>query len=231
MAPRPDILCRRIVFWGRDSGHRWSAERIRSKLSIGSDDFAAEAERLTEATFGPEGQYQGDGEAAYNEWKIREQSVDDHQQMLERTETYLWGLGIAGIYHQFERDIREVIGDFKPKLAAKALQRADFKRLCNYLEKLGYPIRQSAAFDDLDIARLITNAIKHGEGDSFNELAERRPNLFPEYQTYSRSLGPEARPNVEDLRVGVREFDLSVSAISVIWPELEDAISPVAKRT
>jgi hypothetical protein len=232
MALLPDILRRPIVFWGLESGHRWSADRIRSKLSIGSNDFAAEAEHLTEAELGTEEQYPGDDEDAHVEWQIRAQSVENHQRMLERTESYLWGLGIAGIYHQFERDVREVIAAFtKPRLETIRLQGANFKFLCDCLEKLGYPIRQSEGFDSLNVARLISNAIKHGEGPGFIELADRRPDLFPGHQAIARHQKPGTRPDTEDLRVGPLEFDQTVSAISMIWPELEEAISPAAGRT
>jgi hypothetical protein len=230
MAPLPDILRRPIVFWGTESGHRWSAERIRSKLSLGAADFAAEAERLTEADFGPEDQYQGDDEETHAEWQMRAQCVEDYQLRLERTEAYLWGLGIAGIYHQFERDVREVIAAFIRPQPPK-LQAANFGQLCGYLESLGYQIKQSAGFDHLDVARLISNAIKHGEGVSFDELASRRPDLFPEHQAYARHLKPGTRPDMEDLRVRVVEFDQTVSAISMIWPEMENAVSPAADRT
>jgi hypothetical protein len=232
MAPLPDILRRPIVFWGKEFGHRWSVDRIHSKLSIGPDDFVAEAERLTEAAFGPEDQYQGDDEEAHAEWQMRVQSVEDHRRMLERTESYLWGLGIAGIYHQFERDVREVIGDLmKPKLEAARLQRTDFAGLCDYLKKLGYQIGHSAGFVGVNTARLISNAIKHGEGASFVELANMRPDLFPEYQEYARHLNPGTGPDMEDLRVSVVEFDHAAAAIAMIWPEMEEAISPAADRS
>ncbi len=233
MAPLPDILCYPIVFWGRESDHRWSADRIRSKLSTGSDDFAAEAERLTEAAFGPEDQYQGDDDdETHAEWRMRAQSVEDNQRMLERTDSYLWGLGIAGIYHQFERDVREVIGDLmKPKPEAAKLRFADFNQLCDHLERLGYLIRQRPGFEDLYIARLISNAIKHGGGASFDELVTRRPDLFPEHQEYARHMRRGTRPDVEDLRVGIVEFDQIVSAISIIWPEMRDGISPLTDHT
>ena len=83
MAPVPDILKRPVTFWGRASGHQWSVNRIRSKLSTGTVDFAAEAERLTEADFGPEGQYQCGDDEARIEWHLRAQSVEDCRQMLE----------------------------------------------------------------------------------------------------------------------------------------------------
>jgi hypothetical protein len=123
-----------------------------------------------------------------------------------------------------------VIADLtKPKLDAAKLRTADFGQLCDYLEKLGYLIRQSAAFDRLDVARLISNAIKHGEGASFDALADKRPDLFPEHQAYAQHLKPGTRPDVEDLRVGIVEFDQTASAISLIWPEMETAISPAPR--
>ena len=228
MTPSSNILLRPIVFWGRESGHRWSAGRIRSKLSSGSVDFAVEAEHLTEAEFGPKGQHYADDEEAYTERRMREQSVEDHQRMLERTESYLWGLGIAGIYHQFERDIREVIDAFtKPKLKASKLQSAKFDELCDHLQKIHYQIKQSTGFDRLHTAHLISNVIKHGEGNSFEKLVRKRPDLFPGHQAFAGALKHGARPDVEELRVGIVEFDEMVSAISMIWPEMENTISPV----
>ena len=229
MAPLPDILSRPVVFWGRESGHRWSADRIRLKLTTGPADFAAEAERQAEIAFGPEAQCRGGDEEVLVDQQMRAQFVDDYQRMEERTESYLWGLGIAGIYHQFERDIREVIQAFlKPKLTTP---KADFTKLCGYLEGIGYEIKQSVWFDELNTARLIANAIKHGEGTGFDALANKRPDLFPEYQKYALDMKRSMQPNVEDIRIGFVEFDMAVSAISMIWPEMEGAISPVAERT
>jgi hypothetical protein len=227
-----DFLRLPPVLFGRESGHRWSAERIRSKLSLEAADFAAEAERLAESAFGPVDQYRDCDEETFAEWQMRERFVEEYQRRLEQAESYLWGLGIAGIFHQFERDIREVIQAFiVPRPEPRKLQKADFDKLCTYLERLGYQIKQSAGFDHLDTARLISNAIKHGEGCSFDKLVIKRLDLFPQNEAYDWRLKPGARPDVEDLRVGMVEFNRAVSAISTIWPEIEEAILLWLERT
>ena len=177
MNPLPEIFGRPITFLGRKSGHEWSAARIRLKLSSGSDNFAAEVNQLVLAELGAEDRIFMDEGEAWAEQQIRTQFRDDRRWMLESTEAYLWGLGIAGIYHQFERDIREVIDDLLLPKPSK-LQNAKFNELCDYLGRLGYQIKQSTKFDDLCIARLISNAIKHGDGNSFDELLCKRPDLF-----------------------------------------------------
>jgi len=229
MTAFPDDWFRADVFWRSENSHGWVAERIRSKLSLGTVDFAAEAERLTEVDFGPEDRYQGDDEEAYAERQMRAQCIEDCRMRLEQTETYLWGLGIAGIYHQFERDVREVVAAFKRPQPPK-LSTAKFEKLCCYLVQLGYQIKQSAGFDHLDTARLISNAIKHGNGPSFSELATKRPDLFPEHPAYVLGRKPGTRPRMDVLRVGVVEFDQAVAAISMISPEIEKAIRPAAIR-
>lgn len=231
MALLPDFLKRPMVFWTMESGHRWNADRIRRKLLSGSGDLPAEAERLTEQDYGPEVPFPGGSEDDYEEWRMRGNAVEDHQRMLEITESYLWGLGVAGVYHLWERNAREVIGDFTtPKMDARKLQNLKFDQICSRLDALGYSIRQSGGFEGLDVSRMIANAIKHGEGASFTELAEKRPDLFPEHQKWLRHLKAGAQPDLDDLKIDVAEFDKSVAAISLIWPELEKAVTEASRH-
>lgn len=226
ITPLHDILRFPLIFWRVESAHQWSAVRLRAKLWSDSNEFAVEAERLTEAAFGPEVQFQGGDDDAYTEWAERGHFAKHQQRLLERSESYLWGLGIAGIYHQFERDVRGVVGVFTtPALNDYELHKADFKHLCDYVERLGYSIRQSSAFADVDVGRLISNAIKHGEGPSCSNLASKRPDLFTERRAVAGYRKAKIRLNVDDLRVGVAEFDQVVLAISTIWPELKAAVS------
>ncbi len=190
------------------------------------NDFAVEAERLTAVAFGPAVQFQGGDEDAYTEWAERGHFVEHQKRLLECAESYLWGLGIAGVYHQFERDVRKMVGAFtKPAIIESKLSKADFAWLCGRLANFGYPIEQSAGFDGVDVARLIANAIKHGEGPSCSCLSSKRPDLFVEQHPNSKDLKAKIPLNVEDLRVGVIEFDQAVSAISTIWSELKAAVS------
>ncbi len=94
---------------------------------------------------------------------------------LSETETYMWGLGIAGIVHQWERDTRVVItalGENPPN--AEKLERMDFEELCKQVAKTGFNIKQHSSFPALRRACLIANTIKLGAGKSFRELAAER---------------------------------------------------------
>lgn len=230
MAP-VDILKRPPIFWGRASGHQWGASRIRQRLLGASVDFDDEARQLADASFPNVVQFFDDHEDDYEQYvaekQMRTQTLEDCQQQIEITESYLWGLGIAGVYHQWERDVRDVISVFEePKSSTKKNQNAKFESLCANIEKLNYPIRLCAGFEGLNLGRLIANAIKHGIGPSFEELAEKRPDLFPDHHKRIRPHMPDKLPDADDLRVGVTEFDLVAEAIGLIWPELEDSIAP-----
>ncbi len=218
-----DFLRLPVVLLHVESAHKFSADRLRDKLCSYPNDFAVEAERLTAVAFGPAVQFQGGDEDAYTEWAERGHFVEHQKRLLECAESYLWGLGIAGVYHQFERDVRKMVGAFtKPAIIESKLNKANFACLCSHLANLGYQIEQSAG---VDVARLIANAIKHGEGDSCRLLSSKRPDLFVEQHRNSKDLKAKIPLNVEDLRVGVIEFDQAVSAISTIWSELKAAVS------
>lgn len=140
---------------------------------------------------------------------------------LSETETYMWGLGIAGVFHQWERDTRFVI----PALSQESptpekLETMDFRELCEAVEKTGFAITQHTSFATLRLACLLANTIKHGRGKSFRQLVAERPDLFQGGPVGVRMGNIPPQPH--HLRVSETQFDHVVAAIDRIWQTYED---------
>ena len=160
------------------------------------------------------------------EARQREQAQEDYCKRLGRTESEMWGLGIAGLFHQWERNTKGAILAFSDKPPAR-LERKDFQGMCSLVEGLGFDITQCPAFTALETARMISNTVKHGDGREFRALIARHPELTPGFKPSRRRKDPHA----DDLRLTVREFDAAAAAIGQIWAAFEKAKSPVPDRS
>jgi len=147
---------------------------------------------------------------------------------LSETETYMWGLGIAGVFHQWERDTRFVIAALSkaPPGPAK-LEKMDFEELCEEVEKTGFGITRHTSFAILRLACLLANTIKHGSGRSFRQLVDERPDLFRGGPVGVRMGNLPPQPH--HLRVSETQFDDIAAAIDRIWGTYED-IALAAKK-
>ena len=77
------------------------------------------------------------------------------------------------------------------------------------IHRIRYKVVQN--FMNLEIANLITNTIKHGDGLAKRKLETLRPDLFREIR--SKKV----------LRVDLSHFDTTAATIDKIWSEYEKA--------
>jgi hypothetical protein len=203
------------------------------KLSCGTDatnllDEAFNMVRTEMGDFPSDGSYSFSDGFRDDETDSLESSLNDialdQYEALSETEAYMWGLGIAGLVHQWERDTRKVIIAFAflPRDPRK-LEGMRLSNLCNEVEKTGFPITRHEYFSALEIGALIANTIKHGKGKSFDELIKRRSDLFHGGPVGVRT--GNLPPEPEHLRVGRREFDAATEAISHIWLSNKEVLS------
>ena len=106
------------------SSHNFSAERIRKKLVAETDaeTLLTEAFEMVGRDIGPfpseehprNETFLDDDEDEATERGMREIAMYNYNSLSE-TETYMWGLGIAGVVHQWERDSRVVIAAIAEK--------------------------------------------------------------------------------------------------------------------
>jgi hypothetical protein len=225
----PSWMQRHLAVYAARSSHEFCAERIRKKLiaETSAETLVAEAFEMVRRDIGPfpaeehptNEPFPDDDEDEATERDMREIASRNYDSLSE-TETYMWGLGIAGIVHQWERDTRVVITALGENLPSpERLEKMDFEKLCEQVGKTGFDIKQHSAFEALRLAWLIANTIKHGGGKSFRELATERPDLF-----HGGPIGVRMGnlcPQPHHLRVSAPQFDEAVSAIDQIWQEYE----------
>jgi hypothetical protein len=229
MVELPDWMERHILLMTAKEAHGWAAERMRAKLLSDPDFVAAEAERLILRDFGPippmGSDARMDEEDEELDWRQRQQALEIARDMLEHTESYMWGLGIAGLFHQWERGTKGVIMQLSVPPPV-SLEQKRFDTICDLLEKLGFDIRRCTAFSALDTARLISNTIKHGEGRDFSALKAKHPELIPDFGLLNGRFTIRA----DDFRFTVHEFDAATAGIGQIWNAFENAPPSIHSR-
>jgi hypothetical protein len=233
----PPWMERHLAAYAARSAHNFCAARIRRKLvnETSAETLLAEAFDMVRRDIGsfpsedypPNNDPFPDDDDDPTERDMTEIALRNYESLSE-TESYLWGLGITGVFHQWERDTRFVIVALseEPPTPAK-LEKMDFGELCEEVEKTGLAVTRHASFATLRLACLVANTIKHGSGKSFRELAAERPDLFQGGPVGVRigNLPPEPH----HLRVSEPQFDDIVAAIDRIWLDYED-VALTAKK-
>lgn len=111
---------------------------------------------------------------------------------------------VAGLYHLWEK---QAIGFLKHvrKYEKPKIEKWNHIKTC--IEKYGLSMEGLSCYRDLNELRLVANAIKHGEGDSWKDLEELNPRLFElptatkeEYfSSQSSFLGPDLHIKKSDV--------------------------------
>jgi hypothetical protein len=106
------------------------------------------------------------------------------------------GLAVAGLYHLWERLIKEfIINECRSDKPTKqdvlptndAVLKADFPKLKEFLKSVGWSIKTGDFYPDLDYLRLVANVVKHGDGPSCKALLEKAPGMFVDFGTRGRT--------------------------------------------
>ncbi|MGB0921380.1 MAG: hypothetical protein ACPG1C_08675 [Alphaproteobacteria bacterium] len=88
---------------------------------------------------------------------------------------------IGAMYHQWEKTLRDWLTSrdciaywYAGQELPKRIWKSDFSEMHSFLQCAGL-VKKSDNLDVLDECRLVVNVFKHGLGDSFEELKERKP--------------------------------------------------------
>ena len=105
---------------------------------------------------------------------------------LEFVRQQVTGLAIAGLYHLWERLVKEFLEtSFRavdPPVTPPTVRRADFNVVVAWLrERFGWDIEAECFFADLHQLHLVANVVKHGDGKSCEALLDKAPELFSEF--------------------------------------------------
>lgn len=231
---RPPILhfCRANRTWALRQ-HRALMRGVREKILPAFDDakMELEADAASDEAFermisqpAPEN-FDGDlsdfAEAAIEEGVERYQS-------LEFVKGQLQALSVAGLYHLWERTLKEFVARELRKEGLDSgtarVHRADFRQLIDGLTAAGFEVRKEDFFDDLEAIRLVANVCKHGDGSSFRNLEQKAPELLlgPNEVRNKFSFG---KPQPDDLWIDADKIEAFGSAIERFWKAMPERLS------
>jgi len=86
----------------------------------------------------------------------------------------LISLSIAGLYHLFERTLKDfIIKEIRHYVSSdhktiKDIQKANFEEIIQFLAEFGHNLKSHKNFSMLNELRLIANVVKHGDGQACN---------------------------------------------------------------
>ena len=124
---------------------------------------------------------------------------------LHFTRRQLLGLATAGLYHLWERLLKQFFckelrgWTFNGSTVQQIVAPADFQRLEEFLSQFGFPLAQQPYYSELSELRLVANVVKHGDGKSCEELQALVPDLFGGYNyhfdIFSKADSLELKPS------------------------------------
>jgi hypothetical protein len=129
---------------------------------------------------------------------------------------------LAGLYHQWEKELRafierELMHDVQKAEVMKVAWHALITDLFDLLTHFGWAVRSESFFPLIDACRLIVNVYKHGKGRSLDELNR-------DYPHYLRDpFGPDAPTIIPDyldhtlLTVTEEHFTEIAAALRAFW--------------
>ncbi len=111
------------------------------------------------------------------------------------------------MFNDWEKRLRQLIANclkwtFDPVVVDKAVWDATFDELVNLFEQFGWKVREEDFWNKLQDCANIINVHKHGDGRSFRELQNNRPEYF--YRRYDSLDNPTSVSKISysDLEIG-----------------------------
>lgn len=132
----------------------------------------------------------------------------------------LHALSVAGLYHLWERSLKEFLirtlgWDGIPSEGVHEIQRYGFAKLVDTLTELGFAVRDQDFFDHFESVSLIANTCKHGDGPSFAQLVQKAPELFRRSHQIALPVGIIPLP--DDLWIDAETFAVLAHAVEQFW--------------
>ena len=164
-------------------GHLFYVDQARKRLISQFDDIEPEADKAAEEwlernkyRYDPDRHDPDSFYEAANEVRIEFYGL--LSDMRDQTRLSV----VAGMFHEWDKQLRDwLVGEIKHWHCGDAtplkVWSADFGKIADLLECLGWKIRNTSYFSALDACRLVVNVYKHGEGSALIDLRQK----YPEY--------------------------------------------------
>lgn len=144
----------------------------------------------------------------------------------------VYNLMIAGIYHYFEQHTNRLI-DHLPKCTTSWKSSVPRNQLCQIATQENVNIRDFDTWELLDELRLVANTVKHGEGNSADDLVSKYPNLIDSPLELSRHVSTLGLDPLFGgrLRLSEDQFYRYADGVAKFWSDLAEAFYTVFCKT
>lgn len=203
--------------------HLFYVEQSKKRLLSQFDNLNLEAEHYAEEwlnershLFDPDRHDPSDfEERAYDE------SIGFYQMLSDMRNRTLLST-VAGIFHEWDKQLRDWLvkevnhwhsGD-SPK---KAIWKANFEEIIDLVDMAIVETKTQGYYQSLDKCRLLVNAYKHGEGDSFQKLRSNYPEFFSSLAVGNLVVDFSS---YEDIEVTEKHIDEFSNAIVEFWQSI-----------
>jgi len=198
--------------------HDFYVEQVKKRLFSQFLDIEKEADTHANETYNSMGRYatEYDDPADYAE-AAHEAGVEHYLMLSDLHNQVLLG-ALAGMYHQWEKDLRQFLArelrHTCPPETETAVWKENIGEVFDLLKRFGWDCRNAIFFPALDASRLIVNVYKHGNGNGLEHLSKKYPEFLfgydAELDTLPYRLDHELLTITEDqfaeLADGVRRF-------------------------
>jgi hypothetical protein len=131
-------------------------------------------------------------------------------------------LSVAGLYHLWERTLKQfIIKELKhyqfDASTFEQVERDNFKGLVEMLQQFDYDLTQKPYYQKMNELRLVANVVKHGTGKAFKDLVKAAPHLFekPKFDL-------DSPLRLDDLKLTPKHFMDYSYAIKEFWMTLPE---------
>jgi hypothetical protein len=204
--------------------HGFYCEQVKTRIFSQFENIGAEADAHMEKEYDRLGSIcSPDEDGACAAAEMAESSAGSlYSLLLDLKKQTILG-ALAGMYHQWEKDLRhfierELSHDIEHAEARKIAWKSKVDDVFEILTDFGWNCRKQSFFSRIEACRLVVNVYKHGKGPSLDRLADS----FPEYLEgldkddifYSKEF-----LDYEWLSVTAEQFNDMAEAISSFWKD------------
>lgn len=227
--PRDAVL---FQMWGpfRQSliaGHLFYVEQAQKRLLSQFENIEAEAEKASEVWL----------EQNSSKFDPDRHDSSDFDQLAHNVGIEFYGLlsdmrdqtrlnFVAGMFHEWEKQLRdwlarEIRSWHHGPAAAESVWLENFHKITDLLEGLGFALRGTDYFHELDACRLVVNVYKHGDGSALKQLKEEHPKYL---SGPGMMLSSVEYCDHTDLKVSDEQLQAFSKAIVAFWKAVPESI-------
>jgi hypothetical protein len=211
--------------------HNFYVEQVRTRVLAQFRDIETEAQKHSETVYEQLAELPGRGDVDMSELADHAlESGQERYELLSDLKNQMFLGAVAGMYHQWDKDLRDFIERELSHDVRNAKDIAWNQRSSStfdLLKEFGWDCKTESFYPLIEACRLVVNVYKHGHGASLRTLA----GTYPEYLKDSLAIGSEDRKFADDddldyqwLTISEGQFDRFGGAIRSFWTRFPERL-------